>query len=430
MQTSLPVLVSVDSHFAEPEDLWTSRLPEDLQYRAPAYRRVNDQTKLWVANGRVISKTDEYRRYYREGTPVAVSPLLAGDELSSEPIERDDLEGRWRDMEVEGVWAETIHPNVGLFLFDMEDVAFHVRCAQIYNDYVAERFDHKRLLPNALIPVQDVDAAVKEIKRVAELGIRGLELPLTAPEGRPWFLDLYDPIWQAATDVGLPIAMHAGTGNTGGFAARATTEGDLVRTAGNRQRALISKRTALGGFGTMLMASCYETMAHLVGGGVLERFPDLHFFLVETGASWLAFVLDSMDTAWTGATVGREVNRTFFKLDGSPVTQFAEDELFKTWPHPLLPSEYVKRQIHVGFMDDYVALRNREITGTDCLVWGNDYPHYEGTWPESRAALTNMVAKSELSVSEQSEIFGGTVATIYGIQMPEEWPAATRQSEP
>jgi predicted TIM-barrel fold metal-dependent hydrolase len=301
----------------------------------------------------------------------------------------------------------------------MEDVSFHVRCAQIYNDYVAQRFDHKRLLPNALIPVQDIDAAVVEIERAAGMGLRGLELPLTAPAGRPYFLDIYDPVWQAATDCGLPIAMHAGTGNTGGFAARANSEHEMLDASANHGRALIAKRTALGGFGTMLMGACYETIAHLVGGGVPERFPDLHFVLVETGASWLSFVLDAMDNAWTGATVGREVNRTFFKPDGSPVTQFAEDELFMTWPHPMLPSDYVKRQFHIGFMDDYVGLRNRDITGTDCLVWGNDYPHYEGTWPDSRNAIAAQVERSGLSAPEQSAIFGGTVARIYGIELPQ-----------
>ena len=58
-------------------------------------------------------------------------------------------------------------------------------------------------------------------------------------------------------------------------------------------------------------------------------------------------------------------------------------QLFKLnekWPYPLTPSEDVERQFHVQFKDDPVALACRHITGISTLVWGNDYPHAEGTF--------------------------------------------------
>ena len=421
MQSPSP-RVSVDSHFSEPEDLWSSRLPEEMRYRAPAYKRVG-KSKLWVVNGRNSSKTDEYMRYRRDGELVAVPPLRA-EELGAvgEPIDRDDIEGRLRDLDADGVWAETIHPNVGLLLMELEDKEYVARCAEVYNDYIAERFQSDRLYPNALIPLQDLDWAVKEINRVAGMGIHGLEMQLCAPRGRPYYLDMYDPIWSAAQDCGLPIAMHAGTGKSGHTAVRAE-EMQATYSAGtdpvNREHSVFAKRTAMAAAGISAGAyQCFETIPHLVAGGVLERFPDLHFVIVETGASWLLYLLDSMDTAWTGLTVQRDVLRTFFRPDGSPVAQSGDDEVFRTWPYPLLPSEYVKRQMHVGFMDDFVALRNRELTGVDSLVWGNDYPHYEGTWPNSDAAIAAQADRAHLNEDERAAIFGGTIAKLYKMRLP------------
>jgi predicted TIM-barrel fold metal-dependent hydrolase len=272
------------------------------------------------------------------------------------------------------------------------------------------------------VPLQDLDWAVKEINRVAELGIHGLEMPLCAPRGRPYYLDIYDPVWDAAQSCGLPIAMHAGTGKSGHTANRAE-EMLAMYSAGtdptNREHAVFAKRTAMAAAGISSSAyQCFETIPHLVAGGVLERFPDLHFVIVETGASWLLYLLDSMDTAWTGLTVQRDVARTFFKADGSPVAQSADDELFRKWPYPMLPSDYVKRQMHVGFMEDFVALRNREYTGIDCLVWGSDYPHYEGTWPNSEAAISAQADKAGLTEEERAAIFGGTIAKLYKMPLP------------
>ena len=190
-------ILSCDSHVSEPEDLWTSHLPEEDLFRSPAYGRIKDDKKLFKANGKIISVTDEYRRYYRDGELVVVNPRVLPDDVVAEPIERDDLEGRLRDMEHDHIYAETLHPNVGLFLYDIEDAAFGMRCAQIYNDYVFERYDSERLIPNALVPVRDVPLAVAEVERAAAKGFRGIELPINAPVTQPYYLSVYEPLWDA-----------------------------------------------------------------------------------------------------------------------------------------------------------------------------------------------------------------------------------------
>jgi hypothetical protein len=61
--------------------------------------------------------------------------------------------------------------------------------------------------------------------------------------------------------------------------------------------------------------------------------------------------------------------------------------LNEKWPYPLMPSEYVQRQFHVSFQDDPVAVACRHITGLSTIVWGNDYPHAEGTFRGSRELM-------------------------------------------
>jgi predicted TIM-barrel fold metal-dependent hydrolase len=102
--------------------------------------------------------------------------------------------------------------------------------------------------------------------------------------------------------------------------------------------------------------------------GVLERHPDLDVVLVEVNGGWLAWTMQVLDEYY-------RAHRSWSK------PQLAE-----------LPSEYIKRQIHATFQSDHVAIANVPLTGTDCLMWGNDYPHPEGTHPYSNKVLTDLLA--------------------------------------
>ena len=90
-------------------------------------------------------------------------------------------------------------------------------------------------------------------------------------------------------------------------------------------------------------------------------------------------------------------------------------QLFKLnekWPYPLMPSEYVKRQFHVSFQDDPVAVACRHITGLSTIVWGNDYPHAEGTFRGSRELMTRLFAG--VPAHERAAMVGGTLGGLLG----------------
>ncbi len=82
----------------------------------------------------------------------------------------------------------------------------------------------------------------------------------------------------------------------------------------------------------------------------------------------------------------------------------------------LLPSEYWARQCHVGasFMRPTEAARRSEV-GIDCIMWGNDYPHLESSFPHSRVAL--QLAFGTVDPPEVQAMVGGNAAELYGFDL-------------
>ena len=127
-----------------------------------------------------------------------------------------------------------------------------------------------------------------------------------------------------------------------------------------------------------------------------RRFPDLHFGLIEFNAHWLVSLVGGMDKAWVTGT-GQDADWWLGHWDDRrPANeQPAMARLFRLndcWPYPLKPSEYVRRQFHVSFQDDPVAVAARHITGLTTIIWGNDYPHAEGTFRHSKQLIAEQFA--------------------------------------
>jgi predicted TIM-barrel fold metal-dependent hydrolase len=408
------MFITADAHIMEPTDLFTSRLPEEDHFRAPTYNRLPGGRKMWTSNGVRTSLTPDYWRDLPDGTKQVIAP--------------SDADGYLADLDLDGVWGAVMHGNVGLAIYDLDDPDFALRCAQIYNDWGAETYNGStRLYPMPIIPLIDIDNALGEIERVAKLGFRGLEVPMSAPAAAPYFSRHYDPIWAAAQKHGLPVFAHIGTG-----VKRSTAGLDLVQRtvsftapreaadwpAGHpdHEAALVANKMSFGPLGGFTGSTAGEMIPALIAGGVAERFPDVHFLMVEVGARWLQNLMDTMDDTWYDGPGVVEVNRTFFRSDGSTFQQFEDDAMNLHWPYPQMPSDYVRRQFHVTFMDDWRALRNRAVTGVRPLIWGNDYPHFEGSWPKSVEAIDVQSEKAGLTADEKSAIFGGTLANLLGIE--------------
>jgi predicted TIM-barrel fold metal-dependent hydrolase len=81
-----------------------------------------------------------------------------------------------------------------------------------------------------------------------------------------------------------------------------------------------------------------------------------------------------------------------------------------------MPSEYIRRQFHVSFQEDPVAVACRHITGVSTIVWGNDYPHAEGTFRGSRRLLAELFAG--VPDEERDAMVGGTLGGLLGFEAP------------
>jgi len=127
-----------------------------------------------------------------------------------------------------------------------------------------------------------------------------------------------------------------------------------------------------------------------------------------------------MDKCWVTG-IGQDADWWLGLWDDSrpPTDQPHVAQLFRLnekWPYPLKPSEYVARQFHVSFQDDPVAVACRHITGVTSIVWGNDYPHAEGTFRGSRELVAQQFA--DVPADERAAILGGTLGGLLGFAAP------------
>ena len=318
------------------------------------------------------------------------------------------------DLDFDGVDVGVMHPNLSLFGLYSDDHELSMAHARVYNDYILERFSpyFARLAPTAPIPLTDVGEAVVEIERVAAGGFRGILLPAVPP--KPYYSRDFDPIWAAAQANGVHVFIHTQTGGVKVNDTEATTLKVVMENAQQVNQPMTEKAAAK----RMITQCIYSTMVpqqvicQLVGGGVAERYPDLHFALIEFNAHWLASLVGSMDKCWiTG--IGQDADWWLGVWDETrPASeQSGMAQLFRLnekWPYPLMPSEYVRRQFHVSFQDDPVAIACRNITGVSTIVWGNDYPHAEGTFRGSRQLIAEQFVG--VPAAERDAMLGATWA--------------------
>jgi predicted TIM-barrel fold metal-dependent hydrolase len=359
----LPKL-SADAHVNEPHDLWYKRLPADLRDAAP-HRIQADEAGGWrlVVNGEV----DESGMGLAAGDARATEAAMREEDARREADASVDV--RLEMMRTDGINGEVIYPTIGLYVYSVESPVVGTASCRVYNDWIRERLgdDVPRVRYAGLIPTWDIASAIAEIQRVANWpSVGALMLPIV---GTPdWNMAQWEPMWSAIAETSLPVVMHQGTGHSMIF----------YRGWGSPTANLLA---------TQSMAP--RAAALLSCGGVLERHPDLHVVLVEVNAGWMAWTMSTLDEYFLAHQAGQRK------------------------PHlPELPSHYLRQQVHATFQSDPVAILAREFTGVDCLLWGNDFPHFEGTFPNSRKVLVELL--DGVSEDDAAQIVGRNAFRLFG----------------
>jgi predicted TIM-barrel fold metal-dependent hydrolase len=405
-------VVSGDGHVLEPTDLFTTRLPKHLRDRA-----------VWEEDFEVEPLVEGGPRVFRRlHTPGFEGWTVSRYRQTSGRTPEGDPEMILEDMDLDGVDVQVMHPNLSIFGLYTDDHELSMAHARVYNDYLAERFTpyFDRLVPTAPVPLTDVGDAVAEIERVAAAGFRGILLPAVPPQ--PFYVPELDPIWAAAQASGVQVFFHCATGGVKLDDPESSTLKTVTGMAEDANKPMTPKRAS-----RRMMTQCvYNTInpqqiiIELVGGGVPERFPNLHFALIEFNAHWFASLVGAMEKAWVTG-IGQDADWWIGYWDDA---RPADDQprmgrifdLNEKWPYPLRPSEYVRRQIHVQFQDDPVAVAARHLTGVSTLVWGSDYPHAEGTFRGSQELIAKQFA--DVPADERAAMLGGTLGAVLGLEAP------------
>ena len=262
-----------------------------------------------------------------------------------------DPDLRLKDAQVDGVDAEVIFGILGAATRLGDDEAA-LEMSRIYNDWLADFCSHhpRQHIGLACLPFGDVAAAVKEVHRVAKLGLRGVELSCSW-NMEPMWHRIWEPLWQAVSETELPLHFHT-------FPSISPEE--RARTPAESYRA--AQFTRVTGFQLNLSA----ILAGVIGAAVLERYPKLRISFGESGIGWIPYVLDRMDFEW--------------------------EDRFRDLGLKLKPSDYWRRQCKATFQYDRIGAKLIDDLGVETLMWGSDYPHTDGVWPESSKYINEQFA--------------------------------------
>ncbi|MEU8518337.1 amidohydrolase family protein [Streptomyces sp. NBC_01216] len=344
----------------------------------------------------------DYRPYLEKRHHDDFDAWAAGYVNPYEDLLADTADRNWnsarrlRELEADGIVAEVVFPNTVPPFFPSASLMAPAPTRQEYERRWAGLRAHNRWLADfcarapgrragvAQILLNDVDEAVREIRRTREAGLTGgILLPGTPPgSGLPELHSrTYDPIWAVCAELEVPVNHHGGSASPPLGDEPAARAVFMVETTWFSHRALW----------------------HLVFGGAFRRHPGLRLVLTEQGSGWIPGVLEMLDYYHARLVPAGSRTATAESRFGTGLARSADRR----------PSEVWRENCFVGasFMRPHeVPLRDR--IGLDKIMWGSDYPHDEGTTPYSREALR--IAYAGLPPAEVAAMAGGNAARVYG----------------
>jgi predicted TIM-barrel fold metal-dependent hydrolase len=366
-------IVSVDGHAQIPQDAWPDYLEKKFHEFLPGLRAENDWytrvnvNHLAVTQNETTFKIFDTDRAIRDG---GVKGLY-------------DRETRLAEMDREGIAAEFSFngdPRVCGLFFQSSNRNYPMDICQAgvkaYHRWLSDAFGpaKDRLLMVGILgqaPWRNMDEMIEELDWIADRGFRATSMPgFTAYPGQPPLFDKYwDPFWARCEERGLALWMHAGHGEGQGELGRelARVENQLKAKGGNFEEVAESYFKTLNNGKIFESVKPRRAMWQVMMGGVFDRFPRLKLVPNEVYGDWLPRVLKYLDGVF-------DAHR---------------GEL----PAKRKPSEYWRSNGLVGLSfirKCEVALRHE--IGIETIAFGRDYPHPEGTWPNTKAWLRDAFA--------------------------------------
>jgi predicted TIM-barrel fold metal-dependent hydrolase len=375
----LKPILSADSHVTEPPDAYPSRIDRRFKDRSPRMAHDARRGDVYLIDG--INRPISVTLLSAAGVDPAELPAIEARNRGWLQPGGWDPEERIAAQERDGIAAEILYPSVGMLLCKHLDFDYRKACMDAYNLWLAEfcATHPERLIGVGQVSLRTVDDSIAEARRIKELGLRGIMLP-GWPAEEDYDSKLYDPFWDACVDLDLPLTFHHLAGR------RDPNEPtDSPYADGNR-----GVNTRLNGWMNLVRGN-QDLLAMFVLGGVFERHPRLKLICAEADAGWAPHFTYRMDYAYKHH---RHHIRT--------------ESLSK------LPSEYFHQNIYLTFQDDLMAFKLRQFSNLRRLMWANDFPHFDSTWPRSRQILEEHTAG--MSEEEKNLVLHDNLVECYGLE--------------
>ncbi|MCY4448226.1 MAG: amidohydrolase family protein [Chloroflexi bacterium] len=366
-----------DMHIMEPPDLWQRYIDERYKSAAPVgitSENVRDLRISWpdlakIADGTGAGGTTINRR----GHNYEKNQVLYKEHSSRGWDSYCQLEA----MEAEGIDVAVMFPSRGLSVLTRPDIdaGLGAAIARAYNDWMYDfcSVDPNRMFGAGMISVYDINDAVAEARRaVQELGFKAVFVRSNVVNGRNWHDAWYDPLWETLQELDVPIGFHEASGS-------------MSKQAGEHFDNFMLRRVYAQPFEQMM------GLGSFVGGGVLERHPDLRVAFLEANCAWIPWLLWRIEEMHE-----LELDAYMPELQESPI------ELFK-------------RQCWVSIEPDEDPARYAiDYIGNDQLVFSTDYPHGDSRYPNAVTAFLEL----DITDEDKRKILWDNCARFYKVEAP------------
>ena len=216
-------------------------------------------------------------------------------------------------------------------------------------------------------------------------GVRGLDVANTL-DMPPLYDPYWNPLWDVIDDSGLPLHFHT-VGGRMPDGIRKTLWGSAW---GEKVDAPMDFRVARAGFAVHISGfQIYMStiLMSMIYGGVLERHPRMRMVIGEGGIGWIPYILDHMNLEW-------------------------EDQ-FHDLGLTMKPSEYWHRQCYATYQSDRIGIKMIDELGEDNVMWGSDFPHPDGVWPDSSEVIDKELG--HLPAKTRRKIVCENAGKLYGL---------------
>lgn len=350
-----------------------NRLPELQQFRTPIAA-----TTPGSSPGRHVYRYGQisYKRILGEAAPrpehTGRASVWMGTQRPRDGVQDDESENRIADMDEEGVDAHFLIPTAWTSLVGHEDTSLETNVIRAYHRHMEDFcFNHPGRLTSMIVAsARDVDAAVQEIRQwgkskwaVAVMPLVNKDIPADHPD--------LEPIWQACAEHDLPICHHSFTWTPPYFPGAFDCWDNIFLG-----------RLASHPWGAM------RFIASVIGGGIMDRHPDLRVGILECGFGWLPF--------W-----GRRMNEQYEYVGSTAKLKHHPEEYLKSGRF------FCSIERHEG-EDMYNSVRS--FLGDDVLMYASDYPHSECQFPNT---VSNILAWKTLQPDVQKKLLWDNAARFF-----------------